>query len=309
MDLNWERSYPIYNLTSEELKNIFPQWKSLKIERLELITIGCRNSNYKVSTNIGNYLVRITSESPSPIQNELITNSFLSQNINLPKILNYKKLDKRYFIIYEYVEGENYSYHLTENKIKDKVIIQVAECLAKIHSLPLENYKSLKSMKLPPFESWYEHFLSNEYTQAKITAARSKFIAQYVKANSQLLAEIADYDSFIHSDFRPANMIITAKSEIFILDWEFCSRGHSLADIGQFFRYKEHFNNNNRELFARTYNNYAKKKLPDNWYLLSRLRDLINPLQLLSSVEKKLQQENDLLRVIDEIIAELKSNS
>ena len=305
MDLNWERSYPYFKISKEEIIDIFPNFKNDNIIDLKLIQMGCRNSNYEVITTKGKYLLRITSDDPPLIQNEIAMNNQLAKIINLPKILVYRKRENRYFLIYEFIEGENFSQYLSRNKITKNEVVEIAEIIAKIHSLIPEDIKLIKEMDLPPFERWFDYFLSNKKTLSILGEKRRKTISNYIRNNSELLAQISEYRSFIHSDFRPANMLINTAKVIYIVDWEYCTFGHSLADIGQFFRYRESFNEQDRKLLAIVYNNFARKKIPANWYSLSRLRDLINPLQMLGSVEKKLQQEVDLLKVVDDILTDL----
>lgn len=107
------------------------------------------------------------------------------------------------------------------------------------------------------------------------------------------------YESFIHCDFRPANKLVDEDKQVFIVDWESACTGHSLADIGQFFRYRFFFNNTHISLFEKVYNTYAIRKLPDNWYELSLFRDLVTPLQLLSSNQEASYRNADLINIIN----------
>ena len=84
----------------------------------------------------------------------------LRKIIKLPRILEYHKLEGRYFILYEFIAGENFSNFLNHTKIKANHIIQIAETLAKIHSFKTSN--QIEKLELPPFENWYNFFLSNE---------------------------------------------------------------------------------------------------------------------------------------------------
>ena len=305
MDINWERSLPYYDLTQTELLTVFPRFKNTKLLALERITIGCRNTNYLLTTIKSKYLVRICSVKSALISNEIAFNHNLTKIINCPQLLDYCFKDKKYFMLYQFIAGTNLSHYLINNELSRMNIIHIAEMLAKTHSFqPPEDVK-LEKLDLPPFESWYEYFLSHQVAAKLLGNRRIREIKKFVRNNPLLLTQIVNYSSFIHSDFRPANMIITSKQEIYIVDWEYCGLGHSLADIGQFFRYRACFNSWHKELFAKTYNQFSLKKLPNNWYLLARLRDLINPLQMLGNVEKKLHMQADLLNVVDNILEEL----
>ena len=61
--------------------------------------------------------------------------------------------------------------------------------------------------------------------------------------------------------------------------------GHPLADIGQFFRYEEYFNKNLLQVFEDEYNKNSSYKLIDDWYKISKLRDLVNLIQLIDAKE------------------------
>ncbi len=306
MDIHWERSYPYYKLDSKQLKDIFTVFKHKEIFDVKLIEIGCRNSNFILRTKTATFLLRVTSQDSAMIVNELALNQELAKIIKIPKLLDYSLKNKRYFILYEFIKGVNFSHFLCQEEIREEHIIQVGESLAKIHSF--QTRLKIQEFDLPPFSSWFKLFLSNKKTQRLIGEKRIKMIEDFIANNQNLLNEIEIYKSFIHSDFRPANMILASSDDIYIVDWEYSTNGHSLADVGQFFRYRDCFSKQDKILFAKAYNTYAETKLPDNWYLLGRLRDLINPLQLIGNVEKKLQQEKDLLEVIDDIIADFSQN-
>lgn len=90
---------------------------------------------------------------------------------------------------------------------------------------------------------------------------------------------------------------------MFFVDWEGAWWGHSLADIGTFFRFRSFFNDTHINLFEQVYNSYARKKLPVNWFELSLFRDLVNPLQLLSSNQEAPLRNADLLNIIEGTLA------
>jgi len=60
MDNLWERSIPFYNMGIKEIAGIFTEYdKHFEILNYIPINIGCRNSNYKVHTNKGYFLLRV----------------------------------------------------------------------------------------------------------------------------------------------------------------------------------------------------------------------------------------------------------
>ncbi len=89
-------------------------------------------------------------------------------------------------------------------------------------------------------------------------------------------------------------MLVDEHKRVFFVDWEGASTGHSIADIGQFLRYRKFFDDIHTNLFEQIYNTFANKRLPDNWFELSLFRDLVNPLQILSSNQEAPFRNADL---------------
>jgi thiamine kinase-like enzyme len=146
--------------------------------------------------------------------------------------------------------------------------------------------------------TWYDLFLEKEIVTERIGPEIKNRIKKLIAEKQTCLQQIDQYISLVHSDFRPANMIIDRNNAVWIVDWEFAGYGHSVADIGQFFRYSNCFDRAQIKLFEDTYNSLAYRILPINWYELCKLRDLINPLQMLGESENYPLKYNDLRDVI-----------
>jgi aminoglycoside phosphotransferase (APT) family kinase protein len=123
-------------------------------------------------------------------------------------------------------------------------------------------------------------------------------VHRLIRDSRSKLREIDRYQGFIHSDFRPANMLLDKQNRVYIVDWEFPCSGHILGDIGQFFRYRSCFDAEHLVVFEREYNRQAAVTLPPNWYELGRLRDLVNPLQMLGDNNELPSKFQDLKHII-----------
>lgn len=303
MDHIWERSIPFCNIGMEEASEIFHQFdQNLEIVELTPILIGCRNSNYRVRTAHKDFLLRVCPiRDDSYIKDEVIYNG-LSRQLHIPQVLyvSEKNSTDRVCLIYEFVEGRSLQeVSLQRGSMDDYAIVQAAEIAAMIHSFePTED--DLFQNHYPPFTTWYDRFLDNEYVEKRLGGEIVEKVKQLIKDKQEYLAEIDQYQSFIHADFRPANMIVDQYDALWIVDWEFAGYGHSLADIGQFFRYESCFEPLHLMQFEIVYNKYSKRPLPKNWYPLSKLRDLVNPLQLLGAEEDYPQKYEDLKNLIQE---------
>jgi thiamine kinase-like enzyme len=298
LDLDWERSIPIIDLKLEDLKVIFMEYdKSVTIIKFSAIQLGCRNSNFVVYTNKGNYVLRISNT--TDINNEVIAYELVKDKINVPKLLFHITKNSAKIFIYQYISGVSLQKRIIDDKHCDfSILEQVARAAAVIHNTPREKTINLKEFKVPPFKMWYQFFLENSIVRSQLDTNLRERIQRLVLEKQEIISEIDRYVSFIHCDFRPANMLVDENQQVFFVDWEAACTGHSLADIGQFFRYREFFNETHYRFFEKVYNTFAIRKLPDNWYELSIVRDLINPLQLLSSNHEATYRNSDLINII-----------
>ena len=302
-DLDWERSKPILDIDVDEIVNIFSEYKKdILIIDFSPIQSGCRNSNYVVNTSKGKYLLRISDN--SSFNNEITAFEIVKKRINVPDLLFYKTKSEYTYHIYQYINGVSLQEHIIDNGKCDNFLLeQVANTAAIIHNTPKEEANKLKTLDVPPYKIWYQVFLDNSTVRDRIGSKLYERIKQLVADKQELISQIDSYKSFIHGDFRPLNMLVDENRSIYFIDWEASWWGHTLADIGQFFRYRTFFSNEDIHLFEKIYNAYADKKLPSNWFELSLFRDLVNPLQLLSIKNETPLRNADLINVIEGILA------
>ncbi|SFR64474.1 aminoglycoside phosphotransferase family protein [Anaeromicropila populeti] len=303
LDLEWERSIPVIDVKLEELKNIFAEYdKEISIIGFSTIPLGCRNSNFVVNTNKGKYLLRLANI--SGINNEMLAYELVQDKINVPRLLYYITRNGVEIFIYQYISGVSMQKHIIEYNQCDRALLeQVARAAAIIHNTAKEKTKSLSEFDLPPFKMWYQYFLENPIVRTQLDTELCERIQRLVLDKQELITEIDKYQSFIHCDFRPANMLVDENKQVFFVDWEAACMGHSLADIGQFFRYRSFFKDTHYRLFEKVYNTFAIGKLPENWVELSLFRDLVNPLQLLSSNQEATYRNSDLINIIKRTLA------
>lgn len=301
MDDLWERSIPFYNIGIKEITDIFKQYdKQFEILDFIPINVGCRNSNYKIHTNKGFFLLRICPLNDSSYKKEKIINELFYGCLKIPKLLfvSENNITQRICLMYEYINGSSMQEMLTQRgKFEDGIIMQVAESAAYIHNCEVVNNGEFDN-DYPPFLTWYDLFLEKYIVTERIGNDIKERVKKLISDKQSNLHVIDKYISFIHSDFRPANMIVDKNNKIWIIDWEFSGFGHSLADIGQFFRYFNCFELTQIKKFEVVYNSFSKRTLPSNWYELSKLRDLVNPLQMLGAKENLPQKYTDLKNII-----------
>ncbi|MEA4890513.1 MAG: aminoglycoside phosphotransferase family protein [Clostridiaceae bacterium] len=303
LDLDWERSIPIIDLKIDELKDIFAEFdKALTVTSFKAIRLGCRNSNIIVYTNKGKFLLRITNI--NDLNNENAAYQLVKDRIKVPNLLFYTAKNKANIFIYQYIAGASLQKLIIKgNQCEYSLLEQVAKTAAIIHNTPIEKTIKLTEFDVPPFEMWYPYFINNPTVRIRIGEEICGKIQQLIFDKQSLIPEIDGYKSFIHCDFRPANMLVDENNQVYFVDWESACTGHSLADVGQFFRYRSFFKEAHIKLFEQVYNTFANRKLPDNWFELSLLRDLINPLQMLSLDQEAPVRNADLINIMINTLA------
>jgi len=301
-DLTWERSIPIIDISHDEVNDIFADYdNSLIVDEYSAIRLGCRNSNYAVSTDKGKYLLRLADINGH--NNETLAYELVKGKINVPGLLFNKKKNNLNIFIYEYIDGISLQKHIIESGQCGRAVIeQTAKAAAVIHNIPEEKTTGFMKYDLPPYEKWFALFLDNPVINAVIGEDLHNRIQRLVADKQKLILDVNNYRSFIHCDFRPANMLIDADNKVFFVDWEGAGAGQSLADIGQFFRYRSFFDLADLVLFEKVYNEFSIRKLPENWPEMSLLIDLINPLQMLSYIRDETNKAADLINVIAETL-------
>jgi aminoglycoside phosphotransferase (APT) family kinase protein len=298
LDLDWERAVPMMDVKIAGIMEIFAEYdNAITVTDFNAIRLGCKNSNFVVCTNKGDFVLRITDK--YGFNNEMLAYELVKGKLRVPNLLFHTTKDAVNIFIYQYIRGVSLQKRMIDTKQCDNsLLVQVAEAAAIIHNTPKEKTIGLAEWDVPPFEMWYNAFLDNPAVRMRIGLDLHEKLQRLILDKQKFIPVIDGYKSFIHCDFRPANMLVDNHDQVFFVDWEGAWRGHSIADIGQFFRYRAFFNDAHTALFEQTYNAFADKRLPDNWYELSLFRDLVNPLQLLSLEPEAPFRNADLINII-----------
>ena len=245
--------------------------KDIQLKKLK----GWSNfDTYKVSTNKGNYVLKIVIDY---IQDErkvaMREYNFLKVFKKItPKVLSF---DMKFFshpaILMEFVEGGT----LEKTKWTDKEAREVAKLLAKVHSFRISNnIKKLLKVTQPkvpfPVEDarlWI--------SKLKDKSAAKKLIKIYSEA---IKSKPTDFKPTIcHGDFKQLN-IIKSKQGLKLVDWECTDIADPAADFAQLFWsadcWKTAPNKRQRKIITSEYQKFRKEKNNFeeriNWYYFNK---------------------------------------
>src|SRR5262249_26824606 len=128
----------------------------------------------------------------------------------------------------------------------------------------------------------------------RIGAPLADQLRRHIEASEPALAWGTVY--LTHSDLGHRNVIVAKAGERWrvngVIDWETATTGAPFADIGSLFRYGERHDATFRANFEHGYRD-AGGDLPDNWYLMARL---LNVLELVAVLD----EEQDMQAVYDD---------
>lgn len=308
MEHNWERTLPFLKLDNIKINKLF---KGI-LEEKDIINIvpveeGCRTTNYIIKTKNEKYILKVFFNKEQDYKKDIKLLNILKSEIPVQRIYRVDtdlEIGNREYAIYEYIEGKTIGQCLREGYFMDeKFVKEVARILAKIHSYKFNKVGFLDAdlhikEKLEPLSLWYERAIG-ERVRKRLGNDIVNKIKQVVKQNEKNLLDLDKDSRLVHGDFQGTNILINKGRVCGILDWEFAMAGHPLEDIGQFFRYEEYFNDNLVRAFEEEYTKMSDYTLSDNWYNISKLRDLVNLIQLIGEKDEMPTKYANIRNIIE----------
>lgn len=316
MDDTWERSIPFYHLDPVMASHLFRQFDPMtKLESIHQLNEGKRNTNYRIHTSAGDYVLRIYPSGDDSWRKESKIRSVLQGEIPLQHLCHldqHEAIGNRTFAIYEFVKGQTLLEAILSGYMPNEdILYQLGGMLATIHEFRYPQVGFLNETlevveELTPLETWYEYFLNSTVCQ-RLGKGKVDRIERLVNRNKNMLRDMDKQVSLVHGDFRPTNLLLLEGKINCILDWEFAMAGHSIADIGQLFRYESQFQATHKNVFVQAYNERSVWKLPADWECMGMMRDLVNLLQMLGTEEELPVKFIDLSKLIEGTLRKLEA--
>ena len=210
--------------------------------KYERFKVGRSNITFKIYDDFNQYVLRRPPfgsklESAHNMQREFrVISELYKYQIKVPKaLLIYvdKKISEDDFYIMEYVDGDTISDNIVANEYsindKKKITESLIKNLAYLH-----NFNVLST----DLKDLGKH---NNYVERQLKRWGKQFEAQKIRdlesmdnATNMLLDTIPEQQrvSLVHGDYRLDNVRIKDNNVAAILDWELCTLGDPLADLG-----------------------------------------------------------------------------
>jgi aminoglycoside phosphotransferase (APT) family kinase protein len=132
--------------------------------------------------------------------------------LKVPCLVEVTKIDGKWAVVWEYVEGTSLDKLMEKNKDKEQ------QYLERFVDIQLDMHRH-SATRLP---------LLIEKMERKIKASELDSTARYEILGR--LASMPKHTKLCHGDFIPGNIVITEKDEAYIIDWCHASQGNASAD-------------------------------------------------------------------------------
>lgn len=184
---------------------------------MKLNNVIAERSN-KMIYRDGDKLVKVFNEdySKSEVLNEALNQARVEETeLNIPKILEVTKIDGKWAIISEFIEGKTLAQLAQENPDKwDEYIDLFIDIQMSIHAQKAPLLSRLK-----------------DKMNRKISATELSATTRY-ELHTRLEAMPKHY-KVCHGDFRPSNVIIANDGKPYIIDWSHATQGNASADVAR----------------------------------------------------------------------------
>ncbi|MDR0524979.1 MAG: phosphotransferase [Spirochaetaceae bacterium] len=135
--------------------------------------------------------------------------------LKVPRLIEVTKIDGRWAIVWEYIEGITLDRLIEQNKSKE------GEYLEGFVDLQLDMH-TYSAPRLPRLAEKMERKIKISGLDATV---RYELLGR--------LAGMPKHAKLCHGDFNPSNIVITEKNEAYIIDWSHASQGNASADAAQ----------------------------------------------------------------------------
>lgn len=154
--------------------------------------------------------------SKADILNEALNQARVEEtNLNIPKLLEVVKIDNRWAIVLEYVEGRT-----LEQLIKDH-----PENIDEYFDIFVDLQLKMHTQRVPLLTKLKDK-MNRKISLSPLSATTRYDLHMRLEA-------MPKHNKLCHGDFNPGNIIITPQGTAYILDWSHATQGNASADAAR----------------------------------------------------------------------------
>ena len=184
----------------------------------------------------------VEDHSQSDILNEALNQSRVDEysNLNVPKLIEVRKLENRWAIVSERVEGKTISQMMKEQPEKTDEYLNL---FVDVQLIILSNEVPLLNRIKEKFTRKLENATNiDENTKYELL---------------QRLQGMKNHNKLCHGDYHPSNVIVKEDGTVYVIDWAHVTQGNASADAARTFLLFSI--DNNEELAEKYLNLFANK--------------------------------------------------
>ena len=168
----------------------------------------------------GDKIIKLFVEShpKSNVLNEALNHARVEEfsNLNVPKLLEVTRVDNRWALVSEFIEGKTISQLMKENPDN---FDHYLDLFVQVQLVVLENKVSMLNRIKEKFKRKLEN-ASNIDDNIKYELL-------------QRLEGMKNHDKLCHGDFHPSNVIVQDDGAVYVIDWSHVTQGNASADAAR----------------------------------------------------------------------------
>lgn len=177
-----------------------------------------KEREHKVIYRDEDKIVKVFDEtySKADILNEALNTARVEETgLNIPKLLDVTKIDGKWAITREYIEGTPLSELIAQNPDKaEEYLEKFVDIQLEIHSKSSPHLNKIK-----------------DKMHAKISASSYEATLRYDLHNR--LEGMKPHKKVLHGDYCPSNVIVTPDGQYYVIDWAHATQGNASADAAR----------------------------------------------------------------------------
>ncbi len=223
----------------------------------------------------------VEGHSQSDILNEALNQTRVEEysNINVPKLIEVKKIDNRWAIVSEKIKGYTISELLKNNP---EATDEYLNLFVDIQLIILSNEVPLLNRIKEKFTRKLENATNiDENTKYELL---------------QRLQGMKNHNKLCHGDFHPSNVIVTEDESIYVIDWAHVTQGNASADAARTYLL---FSIDKKEELAEKYLNLFAEKSGIEKSHIQRWIPIVAATQMTKNIEEEQEFLSNWINVVD----------